>query len=179
MVHTRRIFYVADEYWIIWDSLVGERPHHFDLRFHLAPEAWERVNIVGNTVCAPEFALVFSRGSRLQIEPGWFAPLYGVKQNAPVVSAIIEGKNSAEFVTVVMPSHSHQVPELKVLPGKNAVSQTFAVEVSGAGQDGAFTDYRRVESIHYRSRHCFVPVPRLCCLVALGRRKRGPTLCRL
>jgi hypothetical protein len=141
VVHTRRIFYVADEYWIIWDSLAGERPHHFDLRFHLAPEAWEQVKIVGNTVCAPEFALVFSRGSKLEIEPGWFAPVYGVKQNAPVVSAIIEGKNSAEFVTVVMPSHSHQVPELKVLPSKNAVSQIFAVEVSGAGQDGASTDF--------------------------------------
>jgi hypothetical protein len=141
VVHTRHVFYIADEYWIIWDSLAGERPHHFDLRFHLAPEAWERVNIVGNTVCAPEFALVFSRGSKLEIEPGWFAPVYGVKQNAPVVSAVIEGKNSAEFVTVVIPSHSaHQVPELKVLHS-NAVSQTFAVEVMGTGREGACTDY--------------------------------------
>ena len=49
---------------------------------------------------------MFSDGSRLQMEPGWFAPLYGVKVNAPVISAIIEGTSSAEFVTVVMPSDS-------------------------------------------------------------------------
>src|ERR1051326_3084776 len=141
VIHTRRIFFIAGEYWIICDSLAGEQPHQFDLRFHLAPEAWERVNIVGTTVCAPEFALVFSRESKLEIESGWFAPVYGVKQNAPVVSAVIEEKNSAEFVTVVIPSHSsHQVPELKVLHS-NAVSQTFAVEVRGTGQEGACTDY--------------------------------------
>ena len=116
VIHTRRIFYVADEYWIICDSLAGEQPHRFDLRFHLAPEAWEQVHLVGNTVCAPDLTLVFSHGSSLQIEQGWFAPLYGVKQEAPVVSAVIEGKSSAQFVTVVMPSDgSRQAPELKVV----------------------------------------------------------------
>jgi len=93
VVHARRIFYIADEYWIISDSLAGERPHRFDLRFHLALEVWGNVRIVGNTVCTPDLALIFSRGSSLQIEPGWFAPLYGVKQNAPVVSAVVERKS--------------------------------------------------------------------------------------
>jgi hypothetical protein len=141
VVHTRRIFYIADEYWIICDSLAGERPHRFDLRFHLSPEAWERVDIVGNTVCSPGLVLVFSHGSRLQTEPGWFAPLYGVKQDAPVVSAIIE-ENSAEFVTVVIPSGPpHQVPpELKVLHSPTVASPNLAVEISGAGRDGASTD---------------------------------------
>ncbi len=81
-------------------------------------------------------------GSSLQIEPGWFAPLYGVKQNAPVVSAVIEGKSSAEFVTVVMPSDpSRRAPELKVLHSPGAASPDFALEISGTGRDGAFTDY--------------------------------------
>lgn len=142
VIHTRRIFYIADEYWIICDSLSGERPHRFDLRFHLAPDAWERVQIAGSTVRAPGLALVFSGGSRLQIEPGWFAPLYGVKVNAPVISAIIEGTSSAEFVTVVMPSDSsRQIPELKVLHNQIDASPNFAVEITGTGQDGASTDY--------------------------------------
>ena len=141
VVHTRRIFYIADEYWIIFDSLAGERPHRFDLRFHLSPEAWDRVHIVGNTVCAPELALIFDRESTLQIEPGWFAPLYGVKQNAPVVSAVIEGKSSAEFATVIMPSEpSRRVPELKILHRAGA-SPNLALEIRGVGRDGTFTDY--------------------------------------
>jgi len=142
VIHTRRIFYIADEYWVICDSLAGERPHRFDLRFHLAPEAWDRVHIVGNTVCAPDLTLVFSRGSNLQIEPGWFAPLYGVKQNAPVISAAIEGKSNAEFVTVVMPSEpSRLAPELKVLRLPGNESSGVALEIHGAGRDCIFTDY--------------------------------------
>jgi hypothetical protein len=142
VVHTRRIFYIADEYWIIWDSLAGERPHHFDLRFHLAPEAWDRIRIAGSTVCAPGLALVLSHGSSLQIEPGWFAPLYGVKQKAPVVSAVIEGKSSAEFVTVVMPSEpSRRAPELKILHSSTNETPGVALVVRGVGQDSASTDY--------------------------------------
>ena len=139
VVHTRRIFYIADEYWIICDSLAGDRAHRFDLRFHLAPDAWEKVDVAGNTVRAPGVTLVFSQQSRLQIEPGWFAPLYGVKQNAPVVSAVIEGTNSAEFVTLVMPSGSpRQVPELKIVA--NSASD-LGIEIRGTGPDRSFTDY--------------------------------------
>jgi len=142
VVHTRRIFFIADEYWIICDSLAGERPHRFDLRFHLAPEAWDRVHLIGNTVCAPDLALVFNRGSNLQIEPGWFAPLYGVKQNAPVASAVIEGQSSAEFVTVVMPSAPlRRTPKLNVIHTPGATSSQLAIEISGTGPEGACTDY--------------------------------------
>ena len=133
VVHTRRIFYVADEYWIICDSLAGKRPHQFDLRFHLTPEAWERVHIAGRTVRAPGLALVFSRRKQAGNGARMVCAVDGVKVNAPAVSAIIEEKNNAEFVAVVMPSDSsRQVPELKILHSKNAVSQTFAVEVKAA-----------------------------------------------
>ena len=142
VVHTRRILYIGDEYWIISDSLAGERPHRFDLRFHLAPEAWQRVQILGNIVCAPHLMLLFSEGSRLEVQPGWFAPLYGVKENAPVVSAVVEGGNSAEFVTVVMPSQgSQRVPELKVVHTPSAASPSLAVQISGVGRNGDSTDY--------------------------------------
>jgi heparinase II/III-like protein len=142
VIHTRRIFFIADEYWIICDSLAGERPHRFDLRFHLAPEAWERTQILGNNIRTPELALVFSGASRLQIEPGWLAPLYGVKQNAPVVSAVIEGTNSAEFATVIMASDpTRHAPELKILHSPTAASPNFALEISGTGADRSSTDY--------------------------------------
>ena len=141
-IHTRRICYIADEYWIIFDSLAGEQPHRFDLRFHLSPEAWGNVHIADSTVHAPGLTLVFSHGSRLRMEPGWFAPLYGVKVEAPVISAIIDGTSSAEFVTVVMPSDmSRQAPELKVLHSQIDPSPNLAVEISGTGRDGASTDY--------------------------------------
>ncbi|HEY3582365.1 MAG TPA: alginate lyase family protein, partial [Pyrinomonadaceae bacterium] len=42
VVHTRRIFFIGDEYWLVIDSLRGCAPHTFDLRFHLTPAAWNR-----------------------------------------------------------------------------------------------------------------------------------------
>ena len=45
VVHTRQIFFIAGEYWIIADRLRGARPHRFDLRFHLSPESEGRVEI--------------------------------------------------------------------------------------------------------------------------------------
>ncbi|HST79624.1 MAG TPA: heparinase II/III family protein, partial [Verrucomicrobiae bacterium] len=141
VVHTRRILYIGDEYWIISDSLAGERPHHFDLRFHLAPEAWQKVQVSGSTAHAPDLMLLFSEGSRLEVQSGWFAPLYGVKENASVLSAVVESKNSAEFVTVIMPwASGRQVPELKVL-SPNTASQGLAIQITGVGPDENSTDY--------------------------------------
>jgi hypothetical protein len=141
-IHTRRIFYIGDEYWIISDSLAGEQPHQYDLRFHFSPEAWQRVQILGNSVRSPELTLVFTPGSRLQVEPGWFAPVYGVKQDAPVLSAMTEGKNCAEFVTVIMPMpSSRQVPEVKVVHSPTAESPGLAIQISGVGRDGDSVDY--------------------------------------
>jgi len=142
VVHTRRIFCIADEYWIICDSLSGERPHRFDLRFHLSPEAWEHVDVAGNAVHAPGLTLMFSHGSTVQTEPGWFAPLYGVKQSAPVVSATIEGKNSAEFLTLVLPwDSSRPLPGFRIIQGPGTTSPLLAVEISGVGRDGSSADY--------------------------------------
>jgi hypothetical protein len=101
--HTRRVFFIDDEYWVIHDIIQGERPHRYDLRFHLAPEASGRTSIIGHSVRAPGLALTFSPGSELRLEQGWVAPRYGVKLRAPVISAVIDGLCSAEFVTVLAP----------------------------------------------------------------------------
>src|SRR5215510_4386622 len=136
VVHTRCIFFVADEYWIICDSLKGNRPHRYDLRFHLAPEAWNQTEASGNTVHAPGVALIFSQG-KLSLEPGWIAPRYGVKLRAPVISAVIEG-SSAEFVTLVVPREFfRQVSSLKICTVPDDTSGSSAVVIDGDG----VTDY--------------------------------------
>ena len=147
-VHTRCIFFIGDEYWIICDSLKGDRPHRFDLRFHLSPEAWDATEITGgSTVLAPGLALVFSSGSKLQLEPGWIAPQYGVKLHAPVVSAVIEDTHNAEFVTLIAPRDNSQplpklqVPKLMISHGPNGAAGSLAIEVHGVGPNGDSTDY--------------------------------------
>lgn len=142
-LHTRTIFFIGDEYWIIHDSLQGDRPHRFDLRFHLSADAYEKTNISrGDLILAPGLALVFSPGSKLHLEEGWIAPLYGVKHSAPVVSAVIEGSNNAEFITLVLPQEDKKpIPRLKICHPANAGPQSFAIEVHGAGKNHDYVDF--------------------------------------
>lgn len=144
-VHSREVIFVADEYWLIADRLRGERPHRYDLRFHLAPEAWEQAFITANdeqtVVHAPGVALIFPAGASVVLEPGWVAPTYGEKLPAPVVSVIAEGQAHAEFLTLVVP---HSAPD--PLPTFSDVtargdSSPRVIEVRGVGPKHTQRDY--------------------------------------
>ena len=98
-VHRRRIAFVDERHWVIEDTLTGEDEHRYDLRFHLAPgDAWAS----GSAVLASGLALVIDGADEIAIEPGWVSPRYGVKQEAPVVSAVARGRD-ARFRTEVLP----------------------------------------------------------------------------
>jgi hypothetical protein len=141
VVHRRRVLFVADEYWIIEDRLLGERPHRYDLRFHLPPQAWEKTTLdVGDgqsVVRAPGLALVTISGGAATIEQGWFAPLYGHKLPAPTVSVCAETTPEAVFITLVAPLDSARpAPEVRVDRGPTSTS----VEVTTAGPRGNIRD---------------------------------------
>ena len=101
-VHQRRIAFVGDRYWVVEDRLEGDREHGFDLRWHLAPEAQGATRRDGATVLAPGLALVVLGAEAVALEAGWVAPSYGVRFDAPVVSATARG-TSARFVTLLAP----------------------------------------------------------------------------
>ena len=106
-VHSRRIFFIRNKYWLIADHLKGEIPHQYDLRFHLTPADWNRVNTfqtLKNTVVrTPYVALLFEKHRETTIEPSWFAPQYGIKHRAPCVSVMSDGAGTTDFYTLVMP----------------------------------------------------------------------------
>jgi hypothetical protein len=62
-IHTRRIFFVAGEYWVIVDSLRGSVPHKYDLRFHLTADALNHCTHVAGPhhpgVRTPDMVLLF------------------------------------------------------------------------------------------------------------------------
>jgi hypothetical protein len=138
--HVRRVFFVADEYWLIVDELSGERPHRYDLRFHLAPEAWRQTHVESNgangVVRAPGLALVFAAPHRPRLEDGWVSHVYGVKHPAPVVSVVAEGSSEARFLTLIVPLDAEaRAPELFVREGDGS-----RVEIVGVGAGGTATD---------------------------------------
>jgi hypothetical protein len=143
--HTRRVFFIAGEYWLIVDELRGSLPHRFDLRFHLAPEALNRTRVIDDganpAVRAPGLALVFEPSLQPRLEPGWVAPVYGVKLPAPVVSVIAEGEADARFLTLVVPcERDTPAPTLLTQVNQIGTSQIITVEIVGVGDDGAATD---------------------------------------
>ncbi len=137
-VHRRRVAFVAGEYWVIEDRLRGQLPHRYDLRFHLAPEAWEKTAVEGQAVRAPGLALVLAPPARPLLEPGWVSVEYGVRLAAPVVSAAIEGAAEAVFVTLVVPvSADAPCPMLEV---RDQPDGGILVEATGQGPAGRFSD---------------------------------------
>ncbi|HEX5733908.1 MAG TPA: alginate lyase family protein [Blastocatellia bacterium] len=139
VVHTRQIFFIAGEYWIIADRLRGARPHRFDLRFHLLPESEGhlvieelRNNVVART---PECALVFHSASRVKIEQGWYAPTYGIKHTAPVVSLPLDDVTQADFFTLVFPlKPGRQVPVFQVHSHETEPVTIFEISNPGPGR---------------------------------------------
>jgi hypothetical protein len=105
-LHRRRIAFVDGSYWILEDRLRGDAVHRCDLRFHLAPEARGAARVLaGGTVLAPGLALVILGADALALEPGWISPRYGIRQPAPVVSAVATGRELT-FVTLLAPRAS-------------------------------------------------------------------------
>ncbi len=106
-VHTRRIFFIAGEYWLVVDSLRGRVPHTFDLRFHLTAGAWNRCARIdrphNSGIRTAELVLLFEPDREPVVSHGWVSPLYGVKQAAPVVNVRSEGLAQTDFFTLIVP----------------------------------------------------------------------------
>ena len=51
---------------------------------------------------AADVALVIDGADEIAIEPGWVSPRYGVRHEAPVVSAVARGREAA-FRTELVP----------------------------------------------------------------------------
>ena len=137
-IHTRRIFFVAGQYWLIVDSLRGSVPHKYDLRFHLTAEALNHCTRITGGIRTPDMVLLSNcRGGppwppvlrkhamvekrvategHPYISHGWISPRYGIKQSAPVVSFVSTGEANLDFYTLIAPQElSAPLPRFEVL----------------------------------------------------------------
>ncbi len=139
--HVRTVLFVANEYWLLHDRLTAATAHEYDLRFHLAPEAMGQTDIRLHrgqwVVRAPGLLLLCEGASRPQIEPGWYAPTYGTRLEAPVISVRRHAAH-ADFLTVILPAEATTpIPSAEVLHWQDA-GAGLAVEIAGvAGGTGS------------------------------------------
>ena len=141
-VHDRVVAFVADQYWLVADTLRAAGSHHYAQCWHLPAAAWGRTRVERRqrdwVVHAPGLALVFPGPEEPAVQPGWVAEAYGVKRRAPVVVASRIAAD-AEFLTLVWPQEAGAgtVPGVRVGPGGPG---RVAVTVEGVGAAGAEAD---------------------------------------
>jgi heparinase II/III-like protein len=142
-IHRRRVLFVADEYWIVEDTLAAAERHDYALRFHLAPDAGAandgRLDGSRATYTAPGVALLFVDTPALRLEPGWVASLYGSKVPAPIVVAERAGAD-ARFVTLIVPARERtarpRVPSLRLERRDDGGRLVTTLQVAGVGPNG-------------------------------------------
>ncbi|MEW6129110.1 MAG: alginate lyase family protein [Acidobacteriota bacterium] len=143
VVHTRRIFFVNREYWLINDQLIGQQPHHYDLRFHLSPDAQNDLRMFthrnNQILQSSKFQLISAPIYQTEIAQGWYAPEYGVKYPAPVVSISTQGQTEARFFTLIYPYQQNRIPKITVL--ENGQSSLFRIQISGLGKETNLIDH--------------------------------------
>ena len=143
-VHTRFIFFIAGEYWVIVDKLSGEVPHDYDLRFHLTPEAMNHTTVQksdsNNAIVAPGVALIFPSTNEPQLQPGWFAPQYGQRISAPVVSVRSKAKSTVFFTLVTPLQLNDSLPVFRVAGGYATCPERISFEVTGVGRNKSMID---------------------------------------
>ncbi|MDH4076493.1 MAG: heparinase II/III family protein [Acidimicrobiia bacterium] len=96
--------------WLVVDEMTAPAgaSHRYDLRWHLAPEAWGtigRQDLPGRvefTVPGARITIVDPPGP-VRIAPGWVSPAYGVRHPAPVVVVTARDAASTRFITEVAP----------------------------------------------------------------------------
>jgi uncharacterized heparinase superfamily protein len=137
--HARRVLFVNGEYWVFEDRLSAIRPHRYDLRWHLAPEALGSVELSAEecSVRVPGLLLAFAPGPEIAIDEGWYAPRYGIRHPAPVVSAVIEYAADAAFITLAAPAPGPERPTLAVV---DLDASRATIEVAGVGTGGGALD---------------------------------------
>lgn len=145
-VHSRRIFFVAGEYWLVVDSLRGWVPRKFDLRFHLNVDAWNHCSRFAGPhnigIRTPEMVLLFEPHLQPALSQGWISKLYGIKEVAPVVSVVHSGCQNADFYTVIAPLKlSSPSPEFQVELTNSDTLTTGHVRVQRIGEVGEETDH--------------------------------------
>ena len=113
VVHRRRVLFVDGTYWLIEDELDGDRPHDYQLRFHLTSDQHDvRVEPTadGAVAVSDRVAIVAAGNTTAAIEPGWVSLAYGIKEAAPILTFTTPAHVRARFVTLVAPRSSSTAP---------------------------------------------------------------------
>lgn len=133
MIHRRWVFFLKPGFWLVRDLVGGEGDHALDLFWHLNPELSAKDDLFADHEGQNGLFILSVEGHtwRRDIRSGWWSPVYGKKEPAPVLHFGTVAKLPAEFVTLLVPAISAKKPgRLTMLPIPGAKAMAYRYETA-------------------------------------------------
>ena len=136
--HIRTVFHLKSSFWLIRDVLQGAGRHHLEPFWHFAPGSISTIPGGATFVATDQAALtlLFSANQNYsqRILEGWYSPVYGRKELAPILQLTTDAQLPAEFVTLLIPPRVNTSPGvLHALEGERTGVGTRAYRFSTTG----------------------------------------------
>lgn len=123
--HTRAVFYVRGEFWVVVDRIETDRPRRLDAIWHWHPQCTVEVNDgrvesvdkdKGNLRIVPladnmPWQVKVVEGQEKPVIQGWYCPIYARPEPSPAATYSTEINDTAVFAWLLLPAKG-QVPEV-------------------------------------------------------------------
>jgi hypothetical protein len=128
VIHRRWVFSLKSRFWMVRDLILGEGEHTLDVCWHLNPQLFEKnrafVDALGRA--ALEVLSVENSEWRREIQSGWWSPVYGKKEPAPVLHFGTVANLPAEFVTLLLAEPARaEVDKLTRVPVEDTKAHVY------------------------------------------------------
>jgi hypothetical protein len=122
--HTRSVFYVRGEFWVVVDKITTDRPREINALWHWHPECVvekskstvktdnKRGNLAVIPVGKQKFAVTFVKGQETPEIQGWYSPEYNLYEPNIASSYKTKINNNTTFVWLLLPSET-EMPKTK------------------------------------------------------------------
>jgi Heparinase II/III-like protein/Heparinase II/III N-terminus len=112
VLHRRWVFHLKSQFWLVRDVALGEGEKALDVFWHIAPGFLPRRESSGTILledpAGPRFALLTDEcsGWTATIEDGWWSPVYGIRESAPVLHFQRQSMLPAECYSLLLLEHN-------------------------------------------------------------------------
>jgi hypothetical protein len=116
--HTRSVFYVRGEFWVVVDKITTDRPRKIDALWHWHPSSAvvkdkstvrtdnDRGNLAVIPVSKQKFGVTFVKGQETPEIQGWYSPEYNLYEPNTTSFYSTTINSTSTFVWLLMPSES-------------------------------------------------------------------------
>lgn len=106
-VHRRWVFHLKSNFYVVLDQLASKGDHSIDLSWHLSPGCAVQGRGTGRLVLEKDEQSVFAflvnedSGWQPKLGDGWYSPVYGEKQRAPVLQFHRKSRGFCELFSLL------------------------------------------------------------------------------